>query len=135
MKVFTYLLEKTTWADSLHENLDLSYEDPDRPLIWQMPRIAPFTWAQHRYIGYTALVEPDSIYAKELGINITYDNEGNLMNGDQLLAKLKEKTDAIYGDLQTGSAVDDYSHPDNSVNRYVAYHLILGKVPFNKLAH
>ena len=31
LKIFSKLLEVTTWGDSLQKNLDISYEDPDRP--------------------------------------------------------------------------------------------------------
>lgn len=131
LKIFSYLLKKTTWADSLHSNLDLSYENPDRPLIYELNNVAPFTYAQHRYLGYTAFVEPDAVYESALGFSAQYDEEGNLSNGDELLAKIEEKAAICYGNEVPG----EYSNPDNAVNQFVAYHLVNGKMAFNKLNH
>ena len=108
MQVFSYLLQKTTWADSLYENLDVSYEDPDRPLVYKLNKVDPFTYAQHRYIGYTALVEPDSIYEAELGVAVEKDENGNLTNGDAFLAAVANKAAAVYGN--GAAAADDYAH-------------------------
>ena len=131
MKVFSYLMTKTTWADSLHENLDLSYENPDRPLKYVLNNVDPFTYAQHRYVGYTALVEPDSIYELKLNLKVEVDEEGNITNGDAFLNKISEIAQDTYGAEQAGN----YTHPDNAVNRFVAYHLILGKMAYNKLVY
>lgn len=129
MKVFSYLLSQTTWADSLHENLDLSYEDPDRPLKYELNNVAPFTYAQHRYIGYTALVEPDSVYENKLGVQVKLNEKGELENGNEFLEKLSVLLSNVYGT----QAADNFAHPDNAVNRFVAYHLIYGKLAYNKL--
>ena len=131
MKVFSYLMQKTTWADSLFENLDVSYEDPDRPITYNLNNVAPFTYAQHRYIGYTALVEPDSVYAANLGVDVELDAEGNLTNGEAFVNALLPKAVAVYGDAEA----DNFTHGDNALNRFVAYHLIDGKMAYNKLVH
>ena len=131
MKVFSFLLQKTGWADQLHDNLDLSYENPERPLIYNLNNVAPFTYAQHRYIGYTAFVEPDSVYAAALGFVPEVDAEGQLTNGDDLLTKLEAQAAIHYGSAAAG----DYTNEDNAVNQFVAYHLINGKMAFNKLNH
>lgn len=128
LKVFSYLMDKTTWSDSLYKNLDLSYEDPDRILRSRHGQFM-YNAAEHRYLGYTAFVEPDSIYEKELGVKMQLDAEGQLTNGDEILAKLNEKAQQIYGTEAQG----EYSNPDNAINRYVAYHLLDGKMPYNKL--
>lgn len=129
MKVFSYLLQKTTWADSLHANLDLSYEDPDRPVNFVLNNVDPFTNAQHRYIGYTAIVEPDSIYEDALKIKVQTDAEGNITNGDAFVNKIAEIAQQYYGNEK----MDDLTNGDNPVNRFVAYHLLYGKMAFNKL--
>lgn len=131
MKVFAYLLAKTTWADSLYENLDLSYEDPDRPITYTLNNVAPFTNAQHRYIGYTAFVETDSVYESKLGLNVELDAEGNITNGDAFVEKLTAQAEAVYGSEAAGV----YSDPKNALNLFVAYHLIHGKMAYNKLNH
>ena len=129
MKVFSYLMDKTTWNDSLYENLDVSYEDPDRPLTYNLNNVAPFTCIQHRYIGYTAFVETDSIYEETLGVMPQFDAEGNLTNGESFLEKITPLAQQVYGSDQ----VDDLTHPDNAVNRFVAYHFVHGKMAYNKL--
>ena len=130
MKVFHYLLTHTTWCDSLRENLDMSYEDPDRPLTRNM---GEFTYirSEHRYIGYTAFVEPDSVYEQTLGLKVEKDEQGNLLNGAELAAKLTEYVKNVYG----SEHLDDPSHPDNPLNRFVAYHLLYGKMPYNRLVY
>lgn len=131
MKIFSYLLEQTTWQDSLYKNLDLSYENPNRPLTYKLNNVAPFTWIQHRYEGYTAFVETDSVYEKTFGLKAEYGAEGELKNGNAFLEKIRPLAQRVYGAEQ----LDDLTHPDNAVNRFVAYHLIDGKVPYNKLVH
>ena len=128
LKVFHYLMEKTTWADSLYKNLDLSYENPDRVLRSKHGQFM-YNAAEHRYLGYTAFVEPDSVYEAQLGVTMKLDEEGNLANGEEFVAKLTSKAQACYGN----EAPADYSHPDNAINRYVAYHLVDGKMSYNKL--
>ena len=131
MKVFSYLMAKTTWCDSLHENLDISYENPDRPLTFTLNNVNPFTHAQHRYIGYTAFVEPDSVYEAQCGVSVELDAEGNITNGDAFLAKIQTMAEQVYGT----EAADDLTNPDNAVNNFVAYHLLHGKMAYNKLHH
>lgn len=131
MKVFSYLLTKTGWADSLHQNLDLSYEDPDRPIQFVLNHVNPFTYAQHRYIGYTALAETDSVYQQECNIKVETDAEGNITNGDAFVNKLSEMAQKHYG----SEKLEDLTDGDNPVNRFVAYHLLYGKMAFNKLVY
>lgn len=130
MKVFHFLLKHTHWCDSLQENLDKSYENPNRPLNQVMGEFT-YNHAEHRYIGYTALVEPDSVYELELGIKAEKDGEGNLLNGDDFAEKLQEYVEGDYGN----SNLDDPTHPDNPLNRFVAYHLLYGKMPYNRLVY
>ena len=129
MQVFSYLLKKTTWADSLYENLDISYENPDRPKEYIQNGVKEkFVYAEHRYIGYTALVEPDSVYTAAFGVQKQLKGD-SLTNGEDFLKAIEKEAEKHYGN----KAVGDYSNPDNAVNRYVAYHLINGKMAFNNL--
>lgn len=131
-KIFTMLLEKTSWCDSLHKNLDLSYEDLDRPEKFQLGgNPLTFFWARHRYLGYTALVETDSVYEKTLGMKIETDENGRLVNGEALLQSVETLAASCYGNAQAGN----YTHPDNAVNQFVAYHLFDGKIAYQKFVH
>lgn len=135
MKVMGRLLTETAWADTLNKkeyNLDVEYEKQERELIYNLNQVAPFTVVQHRYIGFTAFVEPDSVYEEWLGLEVEADAEGNITNWDAILAKLTEKCAAVYG-TTGGEADNDLTHADNAVNKFVAYHLIYGKMAYNKL--
>ena len=132
MKIFSMLMEKTSWCDSLYQNLDLSYEDPDRPEKFNLTgNPLTFFWARHRYLGYTALVEPDSIYEAALGVTVATDEEGNLTNGEEILRRIEKIATDCYGQEAQG----DYTHPDNAVNQFVAYHLFDGKISYQKFVH
>ena len=130
LKVFSYLLQRTTFCDSLHEYLDMSYERNDRPLTVHLGEFT-YNYAQHRYVGYTAFVEPDDVYARTLGIAPQVDEEGNLTNGEEIIQRLQEQDDvqAAYG----SSHLDDFTHPDNPVNRFVGYHLLYGRMAYNRM--
>ena len=130
LKVFSYLLTHTALCDSLHEYLDKSYENSSRQEKTHMGEF-DYVYAQHRYIGYTAFVEPDSIYEQTLGLKVEKDAEGNLTNGAAFVAKLKDYVADAYG----SNHIDDLKHPYNPINRFVAYHLVYGRMPFNKLVY
>ena len=129
MSIFNAMLERTSWADSLFLNLDLSYEDPERPLIVNYPHLHPFRNAQHRYLGYTVFAEPDSIYQKEWNITAEKNEEGQLTNWDAIYPIIKQRCEAVYGTKDA----DDLHSQDNAINQFIAYHLIDGKMAYNRL--
>ena len=128
LKVFSYLLQRTTFCDSLHEYLDMSYERNDRPLTIHLGEFTQ-TYLQHRYVGYTAFVEPDEVYARTLGVAPQLDEEGNLTNGEEIITRLQDYVKDAYG----SSHLDDITHPDNPVNRFVGYHLLYGRMAYNRM--
>ena len=129
-KVFTALLTATTWADSLRQNIDITYEDPERePFFDQSGVPGAFVNTPHRYVGYTAFIETDSVYESVLGLKVETDAEGNLTNGDAFVAKIAALAEQIYGSEASG----DYTKAENALNRFVAYHFLNGKMPYNKL--
>ena len=133
MQVMANLLNVTAWADTLNNkdyNLDMDYEKEERELVYNLNNVAPFSVAQHRYLGFTAFIEPDSIYAEWLGLDFEKDAEGNLTNWESILSALKQKCIAVYGSNEYD---EDLTHPDNAVNKFVAYHLVDGKMAYNKL--
>lgn len=129
MAIFSAMLERTTWADSLHLNLDLSYEDPERPLVVHYPHLHPFKNAQHRYLGYTVFAEVDSIYQQEWNIKPEKDEEGKLTNWDAIYPVIKQRCEEVYGTKDA----DNLTSPDNAINQFVAYHLLEGKMAYNRL--
>ncbi len=137
MKVMSLLLQKTGWADSL----SIAYEDPDFSVegyaeeATYQSDIDPLEIVDTRYRGFTVFVEPDSIYALSVadggwGLNIEYDEEGELLNAESLLAEIQEKCAETYTDATN---LTDYTAADNPVNRFVAYHIIDGAMAYNKL--
>lgn len=130
MKIMSYLLQQTTWADSLVQERDLEYEEVQHDETFNQTGVVggPFNVPQRRYIGFTAFVEPDDVYAQEWGINLTKDAEGNVTNWDDVMPIIREHCEAVYG---TEDA-DDLTSPDNAVNRFVAYHLLYGKMAYDR---
>ncbi len=131
MKVFSQLLTLTTWADSLTEYIDMDYEnegykeETDYRLSSETTHV--IIRNTHRYIGYTALVETDDVYANDWGIDAHVDADGRITNWDDVLSQLQSHCEAVYGTAARG----DYSHPDNALNRFVAYHLLYGSRAYN----
>ena len=128
LKIFSRLLKETTWCDSMQLHFDVSYENPDRQPVININKLAPFYSIEHRYYGYTAFVETDSVYQVKWGIQPQVDEEGNLTNWEEIYPVIKSKCEAVYGTM----APDQLTNADNAVNRFVAYHLIEGKVPYNR---
>lgn len=131
MKIFARLLQETSWADSITGYRDAEYEKQNYQEVTDY-RLASepnhiIRRPIHRYIGYTALVEPDSIYEQKWGISATLDAEGNITNWDQIYPIIKAKCEAHY---TNGS--DDVKNPDNAVNQFVAYHIMKGSMAYDK---
>ncbi len=133
MQIFAHLLEQTTWADSLAvPYIDMDYENEEREAVFY-PAFGtqaglPYDVPMHRYIGFTAFVEPDDVFASEWGITLNKDAEGNVTNWAEVMAKFKQKCEAAYGT----DAADDLSSPDNAINRFVAYHLLDGRIAYDR---
>lgn len=53
----SYLLQQTTWADSLVQERDLEYEEVQHDETFNQTGVVggPFNVPQRRYIGFTAL--------------------------------------------------------------------------------
>lgn len=133
MKVMTYLLQQTTWADSLLDERDLAYEEEPRDETFDQVGVVggPFNIPQRRYLGFTAFVEPDEVFASEWGIHLSLDAEGNVTNWDEVMNIVRQRCQAVYGQEDS----DDLTSPDNAVNRFVAYHLLPGKMAYDRFVN
>lgn len=135
MKVMGYLLQQTTWVDSLTDYRDEDYENEyyDEVTDYRLASETSTVIYQntHRYFGFTALVETDDVYAQEWGINLVKDADGNVTNWDDVMTIVKTKCQEAYG---TEDA-DDLSSPENAVNRFVAYHMLYGKMAYDRFVH
>lgn len=94
-----------------------------------MARVKIFSIPKYRFIGYTALVETDDVFQREWGIRLVRDAAGAVTNWDEVLRTVRTKCETVYGTDAAGDLTDS----DNAVNRFVAYHLISGKMAYDKL--
>ena len=75
--------------------------------------------------------EPDGVYACTLGVAPQVDEEGNLTNGEEIVTRLQDYVADAYGT----SHLDDLTHPDNPINRFVGYHLLYGRMAYNRMVY
>ncbi len=91
-----------------------------------LPGILP----ERRYYGYTIFAEPDSWWETELKIK-----EGSIteLAPEELVAKVAEYVSS--NGLALSSAQDnaDYTDPNNTLNQFVTYHIIPGRIESSKL--
>lgn len=140
MRIISKLLEVTGYADQLglqtkeeeaYEKEHLSHAGEKRTLE---NAGSDYTYQSKRLIGYTAFVETDDVFASDWGITKPDNNNPEQVdeNGcitdafwnSTILPQLKAKCEAIYG---TADA-DDLKKEDNALNKFMAYHLLDGKI-------
>ncbi len=133
MKVFSHLLEVTGWADYLDiSERDDVYENEEHDLTYVQSGVpGTFTVPQSRYIGFTAFVEPDDIYASEWGVSLATDAEGNVTNWEQVMQVVEQQCATIHPEATSS----DMTSFDNAVNKFVAYHILQGKMAYNQFVH
>ena len=136
MKIFSLLLERTGWTDSL----SVPYEDPNFSTDGY-PESAKFQSnvdavdiVEDRYYGFTIFAEPDSLFQLPEAdggwdIKLALDEAGDVANPDEVLAQIEQRAAQVYGSTNLGN----YTDPQNAVNRFVAYHLLDGAMAYNKL--
>lgn len=131
-KIFAYLMQQTGWADSMNvPDRDVEYENVNRDQTLTVNGAGTFNIMQRRYLGFTAFVETDDVF-ENAGIGIPakqVDAEGNLTNSDAILAAVQAYCKTVYTDATS----EDLKSPDNAVNRFIAYHIIDGKMAYDKL--
>lgn len=134
LRIFSRMLDATGWADSLVQYIDLDYEY-DHPEFGSIDpgntsggEVGPSP--EHRYIGYTAFVEPDSVFEQQWGIPApVLDANGNVINYDEIEKKFIEKCKEAYPNAKS----DDLTSCDNAVNQFISYHLLPERITWNKL--
>jgi hypothetical protein len=133
-KFFGHILELTGWDSKMTEYKDEVWEEK-----WDAIRGTTYAgisggwngvYPEHRYIGFTAFVETDSVFAAN---GIVGNNEG------EKVAKLKEyvRQHGYYDDDtnqgNTTSWDDDYENDYNWLNQFVADHLLPERLTYNHL--
>ena len=137
MKIMSYLLTQTHLCDSLLDERDAAYEEERNDDPYRTGTGETLTQPDHRYLGFTGFVETDDVYAREWGINLQTDAEGNVTNWDEVMSIIEDRCAEIYstGDdaASTAAAAGDLTNPDNAVNRFVAYHFVKGRKGYDRL--
>ncbi len=130
MHIFYWLLTETSWGDSLTSYRDEEYElysDEEKRNDAYFTD-SKFITPPHRYYGYMAFAETDSVFKREWGIEPIMVN-AVLANASEIKAVVEQKCRAAYPNATS----DDWKSTDNAVNQFVSYHLVPFKEPYNWL--
>lgn len=128
LKIFSYLLKQTGWAGKLTQYRDEDYEQ-NHPIMGTDFNNNAYPYPEHRYIGYTAFVETDSIFEAKWGVPTPIVENGILQNGPEILAVIADKAKEVYTDATS----DDLTSEQNAVNQFVSYHLLPERLTLDKL--
>lgn len=120
LNIFSMLLYQTGWDTQLQQYRDEEYEKRTN-LEENMP--------EHRYIGYTAFVETDSVFHEKWGIDLPQMSNGTMTNAATIMQQIKEKCRQAYPNAKD----EDMKSGANAVNQFVAYHLLPERIAYNKL--
>ena len=126
-RIFSYLLEVTSWADSMQLYRDDDYEY-NHAETGKDENGSTVNNPEHRYYGYTAFVETDQLFHEKWGIDLPEVVNGIVTNKEAILRQIDEKCREYYSN---GSS--DYRSEDNAVNQFVSYHLLPMRIPWEKL--
>mgnify|MGYP002674847342 FL=1 len=128
-RIFSHLLELTSWADSMTRYRDDEYELQDHPQdykhIWYSERLNE---PLHHNWGYTAFVEPDSLLEAEWGIKLEIVG-GNVVNWDEVMPVINQKVREYYPNATS----DDPKSMENALNQFVGYHIIDVSMAYNNI--
>jgi uncharacterized surface protein with fasciclin (FAS1) repeats len=106
--IFNQAIAATGFAEKVLQTADLSYD------YRKVDLISGYNVPKHRYIKYTAFVEPDEVFHK---------------NGIYNLDDLKAFAEKWYGTEEKGN----YKNPKNALYKFVAYHFVEGEIPYNRV--
>lgn len=131
MRIFSRLLQETGWDKNMVKYLDADYEDNHPERGRSSAATGTFPCPEHRKYGYTAFVEPDSVYVSEWQVpEPVVDNTGTITNWNDILNVIKKQCEEKC--LYTNTS-NDLTSEDNAVNQFVAYHILPMSITFNKL--
>ena len=106
--IFNQAIAATGFAEKVLQTADLSYDYRKVDLIYG------YNVPKHRYIKFTAFVEPDEVFHA---------------NGIYTLNDLKMFAEKWYGTEEKGN----YKNPKNALYKFVAYHFVEGEIPYNRV--
>ena len=128
LKVFSMLLKQTGWDVKMSVYRDEDYEQ-NHPESITSSDFGTLYCPKHRYYGFTAFVEPDSVFVEKWGIPEPVVANGILQNGPEILEAIKQKAAQAYPDATS----DDLKNLNNAVNQFVSYHLIPMRLTLDKI--
>ncbi len=131
MKIMARLFKETGWAGAMTEEVDNNYKSPTELMSLNDGDIKDVKVVQNRYLGFTVFVEPDDVLVEKWTIPAPEFKDGEIQNWDGdggILAALTKNCKQAYP-----NATDpDLTSPNNALNRFVAYHILKGRIPHDR---
>lgn len=128
MQIAALLINETGWADSMRLYRDDDYE-LTKPETATSETGGTALVPEHRYFGYTAVLETDDVFEKEWGIPAPIVENDVVKNKEEILEKIKEKCNEIYPDFSD----PNLTSVNNAVNYFISYHIIPARITYDKL--
>ena len=113
LSIFSEALERTGLDGRLQNYKDFSYTEGDKTTLTIYNKTG-CPYPSSRYYGYTAFVEPDSVF-----------QQAGIYNIEDLYAKCRE--------WYPTATNPDFRNPDNALNKFIAYHLLDRKLLYSRL--
>lgn len=142
MRIMGKLLELTAWDDSLGLNTEeeeayINANINNAGTTRTMPGTAvtdPFDYQDRRAIKYTAFVETDEVFQTDWGVSRPIYDEatGEITNWAEIEEQIVKKCRQL---MQLENESSDYKDMNNSLNQFVAYHLLDGGMPLENSIH
>ena len=129
MKIFSRLLEETGFADSMNLVRDEDYEVNHAEYGPNLDKTAQIPNPDHRYYGFTAFVETDSVFMEQWGVSAPDYRNDVFVNWQSVLSVIKEQCLKVY----PGATAEDLKDPNNAVHQFVAYHLVPARMSWEKM--
>jgi len=128
LKVFSMLMKQTGWDEAMNQYRDEDYEQ-NHEIYGTDISGNQYPYPEHRYFGFTAFVEPDSVFVEKWGIPEPIVENGILQNGAEILAVITEKAKEAYPEAKS----NDLKSEENAVNQFVSYHLLPERLTLEKI--
>ena len=133
LQIFGQLLQITHWQDSLTKYRDQEYEKYEHGPGTFFDGNTTFNTLtpQHRYYGYTAFVETDSVLQLYWQLPaVRYKENGTIENWeDEIYPAIIRKCQELYPEFTDTDPVSE----NNPVNKFVAYHLLPERIRWDQI--
>ncbi len=122
LRIFSMLLEKTSWGDSLLKYEDKVYNDETYYKLIGNSGTSTSAFPRYRLFCFTCFVEPDEIFHQDWGIPMPQQNPrtGGMANAEEIMEAIEARCKEAYPQAQS----NDPKNEGNAVNQFVSYHLL-----------